>query len=215
MTQVTLLFGKRLRGAIFRATRPGESLELWISLYSEYTEKFDERKLLVVCGAYLHAECGDLQYALDSKHPREAHVHVLQRILVRLGLPMILQCIHWQIHGRQTNICMYKLIKLHDSCERNFLFYFIYLFFPFFSSARPSSLPFPSDEKGRSGSVFLSFFSFTPKLCAPIHEHSVLHNRYRNNGVKLASARLTCWKTKQSVQCALESACAFRCNWQI
>lgn len=168
MTQVTLLFGKRLRGAIFRATRPGESLELWISLYSEYTEKFDERKLLVVCGAYLHAECGDLQYALDSKHPREAHVHVLQRILVRLGLPMILQCIHWQIHGRQTNICMYKLIKLHDSCERNFLFYFIYLFFLSFHQHDP--LPFPSHPTRRE-EVAPFFFPFSLSRRNSVHRY--------------------------------------------
>lgn len=43
-------------------------------------------------GAYPHAECGDLQYALDGEHPREAHVHVLQRVLVRVALPMELQC---------------------------------------------------------------------------------------------------------------------------
>lgn len=47
---------------------------------------------MLYSGAYPHAECGDLQYALDGEHPREAHVHVLQRVLVRVALPMELQC---------------------------------------------------------------------------------------------------------------------------
>lgn len=55
------------------------------------------------CSSYPDAECGDLQNALDGEHPREAHVHVLQCVLVQLALPMVLQCTHWQTHGRQTN----------------------------------------------------------------------------------------------------------------
>lgn len=51
-----------------------------------------EGLLVLISGAYPHAECGDLQYALDGEHPREAHVHVLQRVLVRVALPMELQC---------------------------------------------------------------------------------------------------------------------------
>lgn len=81
-------------------TRLGKSLELNFALLRIYIESSMREGCLVVCGAYLHAECCDLQYALDSEHPREAHVHVLQRVLVLFALLMELQCIHWQTHGR-------------------------------------------------------------------------------------------------------------------
>ena len=51
-------------------------------------------RCLAIYGAYLHAECCDLQYALDSEYPREEHVHVLQHVLVRIALLIELQCIH-------------------------------------------------------------------------------------------------------------------------
>lgn len=89
----------KVAGIIFRGKcRSKRDRTLELATLSEYV-------LSIICsmrgggicwysGAYPDAECGDLQYALDGEHPREAHVHVLQRVLVRVALPMELQCIH-------------------------------------------------------------------------------------------------------------------------
>lgn len=111
---------------------------------------------LAVCGAYLHAECCDLQYALDSEHPREAHVHVLQRVLVRIALPMELQCIHWQTHGRtDRHTYVRKSLNRVSRVDETI-----------FSSLSFSTLfppPTTAGEEGRSDSVFIFSFLFFSK----------------------------------------------------
>lgn len=87
------IYSRRVKNSTHRTTH-------WTRLSTIFfrMNPFDEGRgegeglLVLISGAYPHAECGDLQYALDGEHPREAHVHVLQRVLVRVALPMELQC---------------------------------------------------------------------------------------------------------------------------
>lgn len=75
-------------------------------------------------GAYPDAKSGDLQNALDGEHPGEAYVTVLQCGFVHLALPVVLQCTHWQTHGRQqTYIRTYKPKCLTDFFNSLFCFY--------------------------------------------------------------------------------------------
>lgn len=170
-------WGTATKRATFRTTRLGESFELNLALLEIYIESSMREGCLAVCGAYLHAECCDLQYALDSEHPREGHVHVLQRVLVRIALPMILQCIHWQTHGR-TNRHTYVRKSLNRVSRIDETIFFLFSSLSFSTLFRPQPIV---GEEGRSGSF--SFFFFFKIFCAPIHEHSVLHNIYYKTGI--------------------------------
>lgn len=156
------------------------------SPYSKYTEKIRwERTGWLVCESYLHAECGDLQYALDSEHPREAHVHVLQRVLVLVALPMELQCIHWQTHGRHRYT--YKPIKPRVSRGREILFFFFLLAQPLPSLNRHRR------GEGTGGYVLFSYFLLLLLRRNSVHRYMnilVPHNSY--HWLNLQAARLIC-----------------------
>lgn len=166
------------------------SLELNLSLL-EVNSESSVRGVVGICRAYPHAECGDLQYALDSEHPREAHVHVLQRVLVRVALPMELQCIHWQTHGRQTNIRTYKLIKPRGlAWTKSFIRSLIW-----------TILFHPPTVALRRGKKRIYFF-FTPKtLCTDTWTFCAAIE----NGVNLASTGLTLHWDWTSVWSSLRS----------